>query len=235
MTNKQFYSKLHKTIISAYSRIQEAKAAYNAALADQADPKYSAEYKRTVIAQKVLDARFCLDEETNDARRELYGIIGDYAQQLRDEDTLKGADMNDDAKLLNCGIKLEESDLIPLLRRNENNTTMQQLIFRYAKQNNINLGNLTYIGNSRAIQAVEALKTSVDYTIKWINDFTEETSAATIARTWGEGSRHYNTFMSGVLDDVPDIASSTAEELTKFEGGAAAAIAEANDKIADGQ
>lgn len=235
MTNKQFYKKLVKATREAVTRIREAKAAYNAALTEQADPKYSAEYKRNVLASKTLDAKFLLDEEKSDAMRELYGIVGDYAQELRDADTLKGADINDDARLFNCGIMLGKNDLISMLRRNSGNATMQQLIFKYADQNKIDLGGLIYIGNRNAIEMVEKLKGPIDTTLRWIDDFSEETCDANIERVWGDGSEIYKAFMDGDPHEMPDVVAADVDTMLQFEGGAAAAIAEANDKIAGGQ
>ena len=111
-----------------------------------------------------------LEKEIDDANRDAKKLVVDYQNKLRDEDTLKPEELTDDVRLLTAGVKLLPRDIFAMLNRNESNHTMQQLILRYAQENEIDLGKVIFVGNQQAIQNAEEILPAIDmYTSHWMS------------------------------------------------------------------
>lgn len=139
------------------------------------------EYKQKKIDSGMFDERYLektLYPEMKRLKEELSGqkdaavacvrsLCDDYINELRAKEVLKPSELNDDILLLQTGIKLDSADLAVLLERNANNPTMAQLLFKYAKQNGIDVGNMTFTGHQPVIDSVEALAKTAETVIKW--------------------------------------------------------------------
>lgn len=95
-------------------------------------PEYISSLRQRIAALERENIRY--EEEANDSIKKL---CGGFADELRQADALNPADITDDAKLLNCGLKLKRSDLENLFDKYNGNRTMQRLILDAAETNGI--------------------------------------------------------------------------------------------------
>ena len=95
-------------------------------------PEYISSLRQRIAALERENIRY--EEEANDSIKKL---CGGFADELRQADALNPADITDDAKLLNCGLKLKRSDLENLFDKYTGNRTMQRLILDAAETNGI--------------------------------------------------------------------------------------------------
>lgn len=207
MTRKQFYLNLHKAVKDGVSRIVKARNELAKTMEEMKNDMYSREYIENTLEPRRREAVRKIEQESDKAKEAAYALLDEYIIQLEDEDALNGADINDDLKLLTCGMKLSKKDLLDMVKRNENNRTMTQMIIRYAEDNGVDIG-IVYRGNKGLIETVKQLKANVDYAIKWteypkVNDMVE--------RVWGEGTQMFNYFVLTSEDDI-DVATPVDEE-----------------------
>lgn len=95
-------------------------------------PEYISSLRQRISALERENIRY--EEEINGNIKKL---CGGFADELRQADALNPADITDDAKLLNCGLKLKRSDLENLFDKYTGNRTMQRLILDAAETNGI--------------------------------------------------------------------------------------------------
>ena len=129
------------------------------------------------IAKKRYEIRAKADETLSNVKK----AVAAHCDKLYALDDLRGEDLTDDARLLNCGLKLTERDLIAILTRNANNNTMRQLVLRWADENNIDLRRyagehgipletVIYVGHGQEIRVAESLiDTAMMYVDHWID------------------------------------------------------------------
>lgn len=104
------------------------------------------------------------------ARQEARQYVEKYKAELEEQDSLRGEDLTDDARLFTAGVPLTRADLEAILARNSGNRTMEQLTIRFAEANNIELP-VRYVGNRQAIEEADAFLSAVDlYCDHWIED-----------------------------------------------------------------
>ena len=92
------------------------------------------------------------------ALSDAYSLIDNYESEVAEMDSLDPAEITDDIKLLQSGIKLTDRDLKSMLKRNEDNRTMTQLILRYAEEKKIEVGSVYQSSLSRERQKINGLR-----------------------------------------------------------------------------
>lgn len=120
--------------------------------------------KRDEIHKQILSA-------SEDALNEAQKLIDEYRTAIAERKNLKPEEITDDIKLLQPGIVLLPRDVQGMLSRNENNSTMTQIILRYAEEHDIDTRGMIYNRNNgqeeeRIAQALEAI---LRYYRKWID------------------------------------------------------------------
>lgn len=98
-------------------------------------------------------------------------IVDKYIEDCYTADAINPDDITDDVKILELPTTVSRNDLMNILKRNEDNSTMQQIVLRYAEQHGIDLDGLQYTGHSDEIQGANNLKgTFQPYFFRWIGD-----------------------------------------------------------------
>lgn len=95
--------------------------------------------------------------------------IDQYKADAAALNNLDPAELTDDVKLLQSGITLLPRDIQGMLKRNEKNRTMTQIILRYAKEHDIDTGGNYYIGGQQEAETARNLETIVFYYKNWID------------------------------------------------------------------
>jgi len=134
----------------------------------------SGRYTQKALVQEVYPERDRLRREIQDdaeaARRAARKLVTAYQDRLRDEDNLDPAQITDDIKLFTAGIPLLSRDINAILARNSANRTMTQITLRYAKEHDIDIGRVYYIGNEEKISQAEQVSSVIDmYCDRWIS------------------------------------------------------------------
>lgn len=196
MNNRQFYNRISSEVRRCLDEIESMRQHMLHLEEQSRDNKYSAEYKQ-IFAEQARQQRREIERVVYESRKACQAICDEFTAELRDADTLQGADINDDMKLLQCGVKLSQSDIHSMLKRNSSNRTMTQLILRYAEDNGIDAG-VRYIGNKLKIDKVNSAMSAVDVALKWWHDPTTMMYDKLI----GKGSALYGAF--ALEDDTPE-------------------------------
>ena len=102
-----------------------------------------------------------------EAMQTLGDLLTDIRGELAAEMALNGADITADAQLL--PFNLSEQELVTLLRKNEKNPTMVQLILKHAKERGLDLG-IHFIGNTEELAALEDLEYAIQTGLKWFRN-----------------------------------------------------------------
>ena len=127
-------------------------------------PQYIDEYlrpKRDTLARSIETMK-------DSAMAKAQEIADRYSVLYTRMDDLNPADITDDAKLFNLGVKLNARDIESILERNKGNATMTQLALRYAEQNDINV-DYSFTGHSQEVESMENLKSIAYLYRKWID------------------------------------------------------------------
>ena len=89
---------------------------------------------------------------------------------------LDPAEVTDDIKLLNCGVKLREAEIEQLLNKCMGNYTMTILLLRYAEERELKLGN-DIMGRAMLNTGSDALRAfsreereRIQYSLKWLDN-----------------------------------------------------------------
>ena len=80
-----------------------------------------------------------IDEAISNGRKKVAEAGERYKEQLKEDFTMKGEELTDDAKLFSSGILLSDSDINSLSDKYKNNRTMTALISQYAEKNNLHI------------------------------------------------------------------------------------------------
>ena len=107
-------------------------------------------------------------ELRSEGKMSVESLCSSYERELTEADSIKGSELTDDARLLSLGM-LDKRDLETMLKRNDNNRTMTQLICRYAKKNDIDLG-VQYVGNDDIITSLKSFPYVTETVLKWSNN-----------------------------------------------------------------
>jgi len=142
--------------------------------------KYSNEVNAKSIA-KIADIRRAIRAKADETLSNVKKAVAAHCDELYALDDLRGDALTDDARLLSAGLKLTERDLIAILKRNEDNPTMKQIVLRWANENGVDLrryaqerglplDTVVYVGHGQEIRDVETLiDTSMRYVDHWID------------------------------------------------------------------
>lgn len=137
MKKSEFYKRFTGAMADAIAELTErnkelAELKQKAQDTRKYKPEYISSLRQRIAALERENIRY--EEEANDSIKKL---CGGFADELRQADALNPADITDDAKLLNCGLKLKRSDLENLFDKYNGNRTMQRLILDAAETNGI--------------------------------------------------------------------------------------------------
>lgn len=98
-------------------------------------------------------------------------IVDRYIEECQAADAINSDDITDDVKILQLPTIASRNDLMNILKRNEDNSTMQQIVLRYAEEHGIDLDGLLYTGHTDEIESAKGLKSSFQpYFLRWIGD-----------------------------------------------------------------
>ena len=165
MTEKEYYKQLYEVIDDGFHDYRKYANEH-----DRISNKIKCDmYTAAVQREKVV--------ELNDLKNKMSRIQNEVVQacnKLTDEiinevsaaDVLNPADMNDDIKLLNAGVGLNEKDITDLLQRNEGNRTMTQLILRYAAEHNLR-ANAVYTPAAKTAELLNDMRYVSETVVKW--------------------------------------------------------------------
>ena len=95
--------------------------------------------------------------------------IAQYRADTADSNRLDPSQLTDDVKLLQPGIKLNAADIQGMIKRNEGNRTMLQIILRYAEDNGIDTGGTLYVGGQQEEETARNLEGIMYYYKNWID------------------------------------------------------------------
>ena len=130
--------------------------------------RYNAKYVESDLRPKRDSLRMKINSASESAIQEAQNLINQYRKEAADRNRLDPAELTDDVKLLQPGIKLEPRDIQGMLERNGTNRTMTQIILRYAKENGIDTGGMWYVGGQQEEETARALEGTLSYYRKWI-------------------------------------------------------------------
>lgn len=131
------------------------------------DNQYSTA-KKQELSDKAKNEKAVLDSMCKQAIEQAQNIVSKGVDSIRDKYSLKGEDLTDDVKLLNCGIKLSEKDIDSMLKRNAGNSTMIQVILQYAHENGIKK-DVVFTELTELQKFVNNINNTIHYYAKWID------------------------------------------------------------------
>lgn len=164
------YSSLKKDT----AEISDKLALYNAFKNKETSGRYTEEYLNAEVRPKMFDLKREIERDKEAAIANAKGIVRAFQAEIRDKDNLHPEDITEDAKLFSCGVKLTARDIEAILSRNKGNGTMEQLAFRYAEENGVDLGGRRYIGHQTEIQTAGSVEGTINYYARWIDKPTAE-------------------------------------------------------------
>lgn len=205
MKNSEFYNRITGSVRGCLDRVGIMRELVTGMEQNSQSDKYSFAY-RQIFSDEARNKRKEIGRAIDECRSECRAICEEYADFLRDEDALKGADVNDDMRLLQGGVRLSGQDVKSMIQRNAGNRTMLQLILNYAEDHGIETG-LRYIGNKRKIDEVMAAMSAVEVTLKWW----EDPKVGMFDKLMGEGSILHGQFAE---DDEESEAHVTFDGVT---------------------
>ena len=118
--------------------------------------------KRDALRRKIETA-------SEEAIQEARNLVAQYRADVAEANRLDPSQLTDDVKLLQSGIVLKPADIQGMLKRNEGNRTMLQVILRFAEANGIDTGKTYYIGGQAEENNARNLETILFYYKKWID------------------------------------------------------------------
>lgn len=130
--------------------------------------RYNTQYVESDLRPKRDSLRMKINSASDSAIQEAQNLVNQYRKKAADRNKLDPAELTDDVKLLQPGIKLEPRDIQGMLERNSTNRTMTQIILRYAKENGIDTGGTLFVGGQEEEATARALEGILSYYRKWI-------------------------------------------------------------------
>lgn len=103
-------------------------------------------YQPDAFAKGMSELTAKRDAAIADGNAAVKQLVDDWIASIADIDTLKGAEMTDDVKLIESPVKLTQEDLAAMFDRAKaaENRTMQQLVMRRALRDGINIERVFY-------------------------------------------------------------------------------------------
>lgn len=97
--------------------------------------------------------------------------VGNLSQKMRDtilaEDRIRGEDITPDAALLSVGVALSASDLEAMFDRNAGNSTMEQLVCKYADEHNVKIARIHEIRDKAQYEAAGNMRQMASLLLHW--------------------------------------------------------------------
>ena len=131
--------------------------------------RYNPQFLKDEIYPKRDTLRGNISRMCESALNEAKAMVSQYREQAVESNNLDPAQLTDDVKLLQPGIILKPQDIQGMLKRNEGNRTMLQVILRYAKENNIDTGGTYYTGGQEEKDIADGIDTILYYYKNWID------------------------------------------------------------------
>lgn len=166
MNKKEFYEKVTGSVTKSVEKLSQKRERIEELEGEKRSGKLSQEYITKTIDPEIRSLKREIEDLKEAGKKTVEKYCEEYRAELIDEDSLHGADLTDDARLLSSGITLKKRDLDSMLNRNSENRTMVQLILRYAKENGIDLGRM-YVGNDETLALVSAVPYTTEIVLKW--------------------------------------------------------------------
>lgn len=180
-SKKEFYQDLTKAINDTITELKDVDADIQVLEKRRNSGNYTSKHIAEVIDPVLQKLKQKLDDTKNTGLANVNRICQEYTQELEDEDALDGSKLTPDVNLLNTGVRMGKKDLDAMLKRNQGNKTMEQIILRYADDHRIQM-DVVYKGNADTIANIKAIPTSAEVTFKWYNQ------SNVYDRIMGEGS-----------------------------------------------
>lgn len=131
---------------------------------------YSQKYVNEELTPQIYNARQEIEGIYIDAMNRAKMLCEKHIADVAQTETLKGADITEDAKLFNVGVSLNKSDIMAIISRNKGNKTMEQLAFRYANDHNIKLDDVYVPETENAIKSAKNIIGMIDMYSKYIKE-----------------------------------------------------------------
>lgn len=131
----------------------------------------SGRYSDAVVRQELTpqrdEIRLEIRQKSEQAIRDAREKVAEYRRTSELKNRLNPKELTDDIKLLRAGITLNAEDLRGMLDRNSENRTMTQIILRYAKEHNTDLG-VYFTGGDEEKTTADELDNVLSYYADWI-------------------------------------------------------------------
>ena len=160
---------VYKTLENHTEAIGKTIAERNALEEEKKAGRYSQKALESEINPKIDALRGKIHSMCEEAISEAQGHINQYKTDADALNNLNPAELTDDIKLLQSGIVLKAGDIQGILKRNEGNRTMTQIILRYAEEHGIDTGNTLYVGGQQEQQTARNLEGILYYYKNWID------------------------------------------------------------------
>lgn len=136
MNKRNYYEVVTKRLKETYSDVIETnnQIKYKKEVLRDNYKDYTEE-KRRSIQNEIMHLEEKLARLSNKTILELDRYTEELKEELSGSHSLHADELTDDIKLLNCGIKLDFTDLEAIANRSKGNTTMLKLVGKYAKDN----------------------------------------------------------------------------------------------------
>ena len=137
--------------------------------ADIKSNRYNMQTINSELYPALHSAHRQIEAAQDEAKKAVSALVEAHVADLERQDALNAEDLTDDCKLLTAGITLNKRDLTALLDKNAGNRTMTQVILRYAREHEIDMGAM-YIGNEEKIRAARGVTGAVGlYVDHWMD------------------------------------------------------------------
>ena len=164
--SKEFYRQVINMINDALEKIDGLEGQIEKKDKESKDERWSDDYRRK-LQEEVRGMKRELQDTRNGFTESINALCNEYIDELDAEDALDPKQLvPEDVALLRSGITLTRRDLMAMWDRNKDNKTMQQVIVRHCRENNIEEG-FTYEGNGQKIQNVKAVPMAADTILRW--------------------------------------------------------------------
>lgn len=164
--------------LANYASLKEVHDTITKALeANEKDTERIKSGKLSELGIRELQASITNRERSiHDAKRDIEATLQARIDSFVKDNTpaINPSELTEDTKLLNCGVKLNSSDVMTLLERNKGNYTMTTLLLRYCEENNISLDNgvgasyMMQIGVNSIRDYADSERCRINYAIKYL-------------------------------------------------------------------
>ena len=170
MKKSDFYWDIKSVVDEAIADIKELESDKKKLENEMKSSKFQQSYIKKEMLPMIEGKNRAIEERKAAANKQIKALADDYISELNEANELRGEDLTDDAKLLTAGVKLTGRELEKLFDRYGDNPTMQQIVHRYADENNIKLNRAVKFKNSPLIEAVSCTPAICEAVIKWADD-----------------------------------------------------------------